>query len=97
MLGRVMLAYTSVHIELIHQKCTDINEDVIPKRRAPAHHTRARVAELLERLDARLQPGITLIEFKRLFVMCECGLVCTRRAFSEHKCEAEVIDLTGSD
>ena len=29
--------------------------------------------------------------------MCECGLITTRRAFTDHDCLNEVIDLTGDD
>ena len=52
------------------------------------------MSDLLERLDAT---GITQTEFKNIIVMCECGLVVTRRAFNEHDCRNEVIDLTGDD
>ena len=52
---------------------------------------------LLELLDSRVRPGVTEKEFGNLFVRCECGLILTRRAFREHGCPKEVVDLTGED
>jgi hypothetical protein len=54
-------------------------------------------SDMLERLDSKVQPGITEAEFQNLFVRCECGLFTTRRAFGLHDCRNEVIDLTGED
>lgn len=51
--------------------------------------------DLLEKLDARVQPGVTQAELKSIIAMCECGLISTRRAFDDHNCQNEVIDLTG--
>jgi hypothetical protein len=79
-------------------RSTDINEAIVPKRRAPARvANRSTVSDLLGKLDARMQSGITKAEFKRIFAMCECGLITTRRAFDDHNCQNEVIDLTGDD
>jgi hypothetical protein len=76
----------------------DINEAIFPKRRAPSRGVgRSTVSELFEKLDARVRPGITKAELKRIIVMCECGLITTRRAFDDHDCQNEVIDLTGDD
>lgn len=76
----------------------DINEGTFPKRRAPTRSAgRDNVSDILKRLDARERPGISKAEFKGAFVMCECGLITTRRAFADHDCLNEVIDLTGDD
>jgi hypothetical protein len=40
---------------------------------------------------------VTDAEFRNLFVRCECKLILTRRAFRQHKCSKEIIDLTGED
>jgi hypothetical protein len=48
----------------------------------------------MRRLDSPVRPGITVAEFRRLFVGCRCGLITTRAAFGEHVCLTEVIDLT---
>jgi hypothetical protein len=84
--------------------CTDIN-DFIPQVPAPIRRTstpikpvriegRRNVSNLLELLDSRVRPGVTEIEFRRLFVKCECGLILTKRAFNDHACSREVVDLT---
>ena len=83
---------------------TDIN-DFILQVPAPIHRTstpikpvriegRRNVSNLLELLDSRVRPGVTEIEFRRLFVKCECGLILTKRAFNDHVCSREVVDLT---
>jgi hypothetical protein len=64
----------------------------IEARPAPTH--KKTVVELLAQLDARVQPGITDTEFSALFRQCECGMVTTRRAFSDHRC---IVDLSGDD
>lgn len=51
---------------------------------------------LLELLDSRVRPGVTDDEFQRLFARCECGLISTKRAFRDHSCTKEVIDLTSA-
>jgi hypothetical protein len=66
----------------------------------PPKLTAAAVFDLLLRLDAMIQPGLTVHEFMDLFVICNrCGLVMTRRVFNSHDCVllyegVEVIDLT---
>jgi hypothetical protein len=63
------------------------------------------LARLL-RLDANTRPGLTEIEFSRLFAKCQCGLITTLRVFDSHFCaigsttvlqEPFTIDLTGDD
>lgn len=70
---------------------------LVVQRRAPKRVNLNREAkssgELFEQLDSRVTPGITGVQFQRLFNQCECGLVMTRRAFSMHKC-INFIDLT---
>jgi len=44
-----------------------------------------------------VRPGVTGAEFRNLFVRCECELILTRRAFRQHRCSKEIIDLTGED
>lgn len=74
----------------------DIHGGAIPTYNAPAvrTHKSKTVPELVQKLDACVQPGITVTEFSKLFCQCECGLVTTRRVFSEHTC---ILDLTGED
>lgn len=70
----------------------------IIRRRAPRRYAGRRTPEeLFEQLNARINPGITLVQFRLLFVRCECGIVTTRRAFSNHGCRARAIDLTGDE
>jgi hypothetical protein len=54
---------------------------------------RRSVSNLLELLDSRVRPGVTEDEFGVLFVKCECGYILTKRAFKDHACAREVIDL----
>jgi hypothetical protein len=80
--------------------------DVFPRRAAPVPvittHTNGRgtFSVLLKLLDSRVRPGVTEAEFEQLFVQCECGCFCTRRAFENHACDEEkmaaneMIDLT---
>ena len=76
----------------------DINAGLVPRRSPPVRFLGHRsITELLQLLDARVQPGVTVAEFRRLFVRCDCGLITTRRAFKEHVCSKEIIDLTGDD
>ena len=76
-------------------RSTDINEAIFPKCRAPKRvASRSVVSELLEKLDARVRPGITVAELKRIIAMCERGLITTQRAFDDHDCRN---DLTGND
>ncbi|KAF7327181.1 hypothetical protein MKEN_00295200 [Mycena kentingensis (nom. inval.)] len=58
----------------------------------------------LLQLDAGSNAGLTIGQFKRLFVRCRaCPIVTTKSAFEDHICrpqaelESEVIDLTVSD
>jgi hypothetical protein len=61
----------------------------------------------LLRLDSWTRPGLSKLEFNRLFAKCDCGLVMARRVFRNHVCAlAEVavrsdppvvIDLTSDD
>jgi hypothetical protein len=74
----------------------NIASEADPNIGMPTHHSKT-MAELLDKLDARKQPGITAGEFSRLFGRCECGLMMTQRAFGEHRCGVEIVDLTGDD
>jgi hypothetical protein len=54
---------------------------------------------LLLKLDAAANPGITEVEFHNLFAKCgTCRMFTTRRAFQSHECvafqEGDVVDLT---
>jgi hypothetical protein len=51
----------------------------------------------MAKLDARGNPGISGLDFHMLFYKCECGLYMTRRAFLDHDCLNEVIDLTNDN
>ncbi|KIM83846.1 hypothetical protein PILCRDRAFT_6730 [Piloderma croceum F 1598] len=75
----------------------DINADAIPQCRPPNLHQSHKTAELLAKLDAREQPSITKAEFQRLFYRCECSLYVTHRAFMDHDCLNEIVDLTGNN
>jgi len=53
-------------------------------------------------LDSISRPGLSEIEFRRLFTKCRCGKVTTRRVFKEHICfiaqdPPTILDLTNSD
>lgn len=74
----------------------DIASEVVPNIGMPTHHSKT-TSELLDKLDARKQPGITAGEFSKLFGRCECGVIMTQRAFAEHRCRLEIIDLTRDD
>ena len=61
------------------------------------------VLDRLLRLDSWSRPGLSEPEFNRLFATCRCGLVMTRRVFTNHICamaevagwnQPIVIDLT---
>jgi hypothetical protein len=90
---------------------TDVTENLVQRRPHPKRIALARiegrrgVSSLLERLDSRIRPGVTVAEFKGLFVQCTtCEEFFTRRAFRYHQCpmvleiidqtEDEIIDLT---
>ena len=72
-------------------------QSLVVQRRAPKRprfNAEAKgTGELFEQLDARVKPGITGAQFRKLFYQCECGIITTQRAFHTHKC-LEVIDLT---
>ena len=94
-----------------YQNLPDINDadaELISNWHAPVHKKAKRIepiriggrrstSNLLELLDSRVRPGVTGAEFGNLFVRCECELILTRRAFRQHRCSKEVIDLTGED
>jgi hypothetical protein len=55
--------------------------------------------DILLKLDAFWNPGLTYGEFRRLLGKCQCGLIMTRRAFKYHTCarvrdHRTIIDLT---
>jgi len=72
----------------------DINADTIIQARPPRRRKPRKTTELMTKLDARGKPGISGLNFHMLFYKCECGLYMTRRAFFDHDCLNEVIDLT---
>ena len=47
------------------------------------------------------QPGLSEVEFRKLFAKCCCGKITTRRVFKDHICLIAhaplIIDLTHSD
>jgi len=52
-------------------------------------------------MHAWARPGLSELEFAKLFAKCRCGLVMTRRVFKDHMCfvptrlpTPAVIDLT---
>jgi hypothetical protein len=72
--------------------------DLTPTTRTPERRAgEMTTTELLEKLDCRVAPGITVAQFLKVFVLCRCGLVTTARVFREHKCMIEIIDLTRED
>jgi hypothetical protein len=75
----------------------DINANAILQRRPAAIRPSHKTAELLAKLDARERPGISERDFVRLFYKCECGVYVTRRAFLDHRCLDEIIELTDED
>jgi len=57
----------------------------------------------LLRLDSLARPGLSELEFRKLFVKCRCGKVTTSRVFKEHICaivsdgpDPDILDLTVS-
>jgi hypothetical protein len=48
------------------------------------------ISDQLLRLNARSKPGLTKKEFRKLFAMCGCGLVMTRRVFRRHVCAEHI-------
>jgi hypothetical protein len=65
----------------------------------PVRGPEATLDQLL-RLDSWVNPGLSQVDFRKLFAMCRCGLVMTRRVFQDHTCARSppivpVIDLTG--
>ena len=95
MLGKVISPLNALFDSQIR---TDINEELIPRRRAPLPARGGRSqSSLMELLQSRPYPGVTESEFRKLFAKCDCGLITTREAFREHRCLTEVVDLTGED
>src|SRR5882762_2915237 len=69
-----------------------------PPAKAKATET---ALDRLIRLDSWVRPGLSETEFRALFAKCKCGLITTRRVFTDHTCiqvalPSVVIDLTGS-
>lgn len=48
----------------------------------------------MEKLNARVRPGLTASQFYKIFTQCACDKFMTRRAFRHHYCKHTVIDLT---
>lgn len=98
MIGR--LISSACHTYVVDQSMwlIDINDSNLVPQRFPVNGGRRSISNLLESLDSRVNPGVTGDEFRRLIVRCcSCGQFTTRRAFRNHKCQNEVIDLTGDD
>lgn len=51
----------------------------------------------LLKLDSSDRPGLTTDQFYKVFTICKCDTIMTRRAFRRHLCKYIVIDLTESD
>ena len=72
----------------------------IPTYERPRNRSATPVLDQLLRLDAWARPGLSELEFTKLFAKCYCRLVMTRRVFKDHTCFAlarrspAVIDLT---
>jgi hypothetical protein len=75
----------------------DINADNNVQARPSLRRKSRRTTELMAKLDARVKPGISGLDFHMLFYKCECGLYMTRRAFLDHDCLNEVVDLTDNN
>ena len=92
----------------------DVTENLVQRRPRPKHIASAHIEghrgalSILERLYSHIRPGVTVAEFKRLFVQCTtCEEVFTLRALRYHQCsmvpeiidltEDEIIDLTAED
>lgn len=54
------------------------------------------VMDLLLKLDSRVQPGIPIADFAKLFRRCpQCKMIMTRRVTRQHRCLVPaIIDLT---
>ena len=76
---------------------TDIKLDATLQRPPPALHPSHTTTKLLRKLDARVRPGISEVDFVKLFRRCQCGYYVTRRAFMDHECLNEVVDLTNEN
>jgi hypothetical protein len=48
------------------------------------------MSDQLLRFNARSKPGLAKKEFRKLFAMCRCGLVVTRRVFRRHVCAERI-------
>ncbi|KAI0705633.1 hypothetical protein C8Q76DRAFT_801372 [Earliella scabrosa] len=90
-------------LERARQRIAQINnrpaqaEDVFDITPVPAEPRVEFSFKELLKLDSSRNPGLTVPAFKALFWQCRCGLVMTKGAHIWHKCEVEVIDLTGED
>ncbi|KZP09585.1 hypothetical protein FIBSPDRAFT_963878 [Athelia psychrophila] len=58
--------------------------------------TQPAIFDLL-RLDSSERPGLTMDQFYRVFTICKCDRIMTRRAFGRHLCKHIVVDLTATD
>ena len=75
----------------------DINVDTVPRHNPTALCASHKLTLLLQKINAQDRPGISEAEFQTLFTKCECGCYVTCRAFKDHHCLNEVIDLTGDE
>jgi hypothetical protein len=91
-----LIVWIYCRLWLINLRGPDINDSGLIPQRAPVNAGRRTTSDLLELLDSRASSGVTTDEFKRLVVRCtNCRSFTTRRAFRNHTCQQEVIDLTG--
>jgi len=57
----------------------------LPTYEGPARGPETPIEQLL-RLDTSRRPGLSELEFTKLFARCSCGLIMTRRVFRDHIC-----------
>jgi hypothetical protein len=87
----------------------DTNRSVsLPPTRGPIRRKRTSLDKLLQ-LDSFVRPGLSVPDFRALFVKCTCRVVTTRDAFKNHYCaevgdtqidhdeDTDVIDITDSE
>lgn len=71
----------------------DLDDAQMPPSRPQPKKQRTESLTELFRLDAPVNPGLKVAQFRQLFRRCVCGLVTTRRAFSSHFCIKQVGQL----
>jgi hypothetical protein len=75
-----------------------LNPVATPQEPAPKRTRSVTTTEQLHLLNCVDCPGLTVTEFRNLFIKCDtCSLLTTRDVFFFHACQAGVIDLTRGD